>query len=593
MAADNPLGLSVPETTYAPDNTFFLDLKKIQTWLSSLPMANIGETSRQVFKTLVELNRLEVPNLNRIKAVELFRQPITYISKNLKKHYYDQPFPLSARNQKVSVLCREFHSELANSYKHIITNIVSEGREEVDQRLLIIAAHQALYYLHSTLRHSALVYNPYPKNVWREIHRLYSYVAENKIEAIKVKENVDKDKEGISSTITDLYKRSLLLAMIPPYKLRQREIDQLFQQLPKYASHLRLVNPQQQETKDTLFVVLNDSDEPPLHSSLNTASLTEVSRVIDTAPLVEVLEKEIKDMAQEKDGKAMSGPISRSTLEKMISSLGTAPQRKFVRTRLNFELDIAVSLTAIHALILEHTQNGTESENGPEVQEEITLTITPLDQPFEDTGFVTDDTEDAWSGETTFPSPWTQASEEKTYETFHCRTFNESAGGYCIDLSGRDAPKIRVGELVGIQSTSDKSQFSIGVVRWMKNLPIVGLEFGIEVISLDAFPASVNHTNKTGSLAAKQDALLLPQQKASKQPNSIIVPALPYNVDDTLALEDAEGKRTIQLTKLVEITGSFARFQFTHQDTIETERPKTEEKKKEEDTDFDKIWEIL
>jgi hypothetical protein len=127
----------------------------------------------------------------------------------------------------------------------------------------------------------------------------------------------------------------------------------------------------------------------------------------------------------------------------------------------------------------------------------------------------------------------------------------------------------------------------------MKNLPIVGLEFGIEVISLDAFPASVNHTNKTGSIAAKQDALLLPQQKASKQPNSIVVPALPYHVDDTLVLEDAEGKRTIQLTKLVEVTGSFARFQFIHQDTVDGKKPQNEQKKKEEDMDFDKIWEIL
>jgi hypothetical protein len=590
MASDNPLGLSVPETTYAPDNTFFLDLKKIQTWLSSLPMANIGETSRQVFKTLVELNRLEVPNLNRIKAVELFRQPIGYISRNLKKHYYDQPFPLSARNQKVSVLCREFHSELANSYKHIITNIINEGREESDQRLLIIAIHQALYYLHSTLRHSALVYNTYPKNVWKEIHLLYSYASKNNIDGIKVKENTDK-KEA-TSTITDLYKRSLLLAMTPPHKLRQREIDHLFEKLPEYASHLQLAGPQEQGAKDTMFVVPVDSDEPPLHTSLHTAPLTEVSRVVYTASLVKHLQAELKSMSKAgEDSDSIFAQLSKPLLEKLILSLGTAPQRKFVRTKLNFELDIAVGLTPIHALILEHTKSNEEDPEGPEVREEITLTITPLDQPFEDTGFVTDDAEDVWSGETTFPTPWTQAGEDKTYETFHCRTFNESAGGYCIDLSGRDAPKIRVGELVGIQSAGDKSQFSIGVVRWMKNLPIVGLEFGIEVVSLDAFPASVNNTKKAGGLGSTQDALLLPEQKVSKQPSSIVVPALPYSVGDTLQLDSADEKRTIRLIKLIETTGSFARFEFTQQDSPKREKPASEEK--EEETDFDKIWDIL
>jgi hypothetical protein len=125
----------------------------------------------------------------------------------------------------------------------------------------------------------------------------------------------------------------------------------------------------------------------------------------------------------------------------------------------------------------------------------------------------------------------------------------------------------------------------------MKNLPIVGLEFGIEVISLDAFPASVSHTRETGSLASKQDALLLPEQKVSNQPSSIIVPALPYCVDDTLQLDNADGKKTIRLIKLIETTGSFARFQFVQQDSAKKEKPASEEK--EEETDFDKIWELL
>jgi hypothetical protein len=590
MASKIPLGLSVPETTNAPDNTFFLDLKKIQSWISALPMANIGETSRQVFKTIVELNRLEIPNLNRIKAVEMFRQPITYISSNLKKHYFDQPFPLSARNQKVAVLCREFHSELANSYKHIITNIINEDQEEAEQRLLIIAIHQALYYLYLTLHYSAIVYNPYPRNAWREIHQLYSYAARKQIAGVPVKESGEAD--GVTSTIADLYKRSLLLAMVPPYKLRQREIEYLFHRIPELTSYLQLARPTDQGNKGMQFIVPTDSDEPPMHSSLNTAPLTELSRVVDTGNLVRHLQNELNDIVSIEESSSTIEQVSRPVLEKMILAFGTTPQRKFVRTSLNFELDIAVGLPAIHTLMMEHLA-GQEEEEGPEFKEEITLTITPLDQAFEDTGFISDDTEDIWmGGETTATSPWTLGAEEKQYETFHCRTFNESAGGYCIDLSGRDAPRIRIGELVGIQSASNKALFSIGVTRWMKNLPIAGLEFGIEVIALHASPATVSHTNKTGSVASNQNALILPEQKVSNQPISIVVPSLPYRSNDILLLEGAEGKKHIKLTKMLETTGSFTRFEFVYQELSRTEKEETT-KAVEEDKDFDKIWDIL
>ena len=85
--------LDTPERTPPPPDSFLRDPKEVERWISGLPMANIGETSRQIFKTLVELNRVEIPSLPRIKTTELFRVPIGYITRNLKKYYYDNAFP--------------------------------------------------------------------------------------------------------------------------------------------------------------------------------------------------------------------------------------------------------------------------------------------------------------------------------------------------------------------------------------------------------------------------------------------------------------------------------------------------------------------
>ena len=38
-------------------------------------MANLGETSRMVFKAMVEINRLQLPVQDRFKSLEALREP--------------------------------------------------------------------------------------------------------------------------------------------------------------------------------------------------------------------------------------------------------------------------------------------------------------------------------------------------------------------------------------------------------------------------------------------------------------------------------------------------------------------------------------
>lgn len=112
MEIQNTLALHIPEQSSAPVDTFLARPKEVEEWVKHLPMANVGETSRQVFKTLVEYNRLETSSQLRIKVTELFRKPVSYISNNLRKYYFDVSFPLSAKHKKIAVLNRELYSEL-------------------------------------------------------------------------------------------------------------------------------------------------------------------------------------------------------------------------------------------------------------------------------------------------------------------------------------------------------------------------------------------------------------------------------------------------------------------------------------------------
>jgi hypothetical protein len=551
-----------------------LDPKELQEWISALPMANIGETSKQIFKALVEFNRLSTTDLDRAATIDLFRQPVDYITSNLKKYYIDLPFPLSAKNQKIAVLCRELQVELANGFKIIIKDMLAGKQKSLDKKLLVIAIHQAILYLTRVLYYSAVVYNAPPHNIWREVYQLFRYADQYHLTNIKVKEA--SGDGGKTSTIEDVYKRAILLGMASPYSLRQREIEYLYEKVALWAPYLELETVGSHKETETIFVVEPSTDRPPCHAYLHPGTAERRYQTINTDRLVSQLHKELKILV---DSKKKGAPdptneqLYKPLLRKLIQSLGSTPNRQFTRTTLNFELDTAIGLSSIYTLMTEHakkpkpetTSNAKKSRPlvYPRIGEEVKLSIAPLDQPIEYDLTDTEGTGNIWLQDRAKPVE-TAESEDKNKNIFSCKTFNESAGGYCLTWTGDKVPHIRVGELIGIQSSNNPTKFSIGVTRWMKSMPTIGLQIGIEMIALQTKTATVRHLRSEVGMNQNTDALILPEQTVSEQPKSLIVHALPYRVNDAIWIEREKGKKRARLTRLLESTGAFSRFQYTY-----------------------------
>ncbi|MCW8951010.1 MAG: hypothetical protein OQL17_13580, partial [Sedimenticola sp.] len=170
------------------------------------------------------------------------------------------------------------------------------------------------------------------------------------------------------------------------------------------------------------------------------------------------------------------------------------------------------------------------------------------------------------------------------------KTINESAGGYCINWQGFNAPKIKIGEVIGIQSASNKNQFGIGISRWMKNIPGQGLQLGMQMISPNASAVDVDQLNSDNPSAIPQKGLLLPELKSSEKPASLILPTLPFKVEDAIMIRSGNTRQKGKLTRLLETTGAFAHFQFTYLHP----QPGDETKQREtNDEDFENIWSEL
>jgi hypothetical protein len=584
MKMISPLKLILPERAPAPEGSIFLDVGEIESWISHLPLANTGETSKQTFKTLVELNRLEIPNVTRVKIANLLRPVVRHVASSLSKYYIDVPVPLSAKNHKVVVLCRELHMELANSYKIIIERTTTGQEKKFDHKILIVALHQALHHLFKVLYYSVIAYIPYPGNTWQEIHQLYLFSEQNSVADIQI--NRGGNNSDSTCSIKDIYLNAMLLSLASPYGLRQKELEELFDNIDKWTKHILIKPFEPEDAIEGQFFVATDKDNPPIHIALREEEPGDFCYTINTASLVKHLQAELKKVYTNNEGgnifnKEMQ--ITAPLLRKLIKSLTFEPKRGFNRTNLNFKLDAVVGISDIHNQITTNRTKPVESEadliaeieRNEEFKEssfldsyfsanDTSIQIVPLDHPVDE----------VISQQQQFDSPieddgapaWAKQKKDEKKDIFSCKTQNESAGGYCINWNGDDAPKIIVGEVIGIQSASDHSQFSVGIVRWLRHMPEVGLQLGFEIISPITDAVTIHTAANSRHPSTTHKCILLPKNVSANRPESLILPIINIQVGDEIEIEQSGAKRPAKLARLLESTGTFSQYELSYLD---------------------------
>lgn len=610
MTTRNRIGLRTPDQSPPNGRDIYLTEKEISEWVDSLPVANIGETSRQIFKTLREHNRTLIPYRKRFTCTEHLRGPIEYIGTNLQKHFFNVGFPLSEKANRVAVLNRELHGSLATAYKCVIVDMIIANQGKTDQKLLSTAIHRAIYHLSKVMLLSVLVYEPYPTRTWLELHVLHRLACKFHLEAHSVED--EQESKEFQTSIEESYRRTALFCLSSPYKIRQLENVKIFNALLSWARHARLY-AQDEAPAEASVVLKQDADMPPSHGSLCPGVDSSHIVKMDVSKLIEKLREQFDDATPQITLPGVE-TLDKNLLRQLIQLWSSEQKRTFVRTKLNFELRVAVGLGRIYQLIIEGRKKQAEEpeevkhEDAPWLDNKFAerrlfdisakFTLEPLEsdnnsgtrrRDFEEFGpNSTDKTRNAPDTSISIWQNSNQASQPQSI--FRFKTLNESAGGYCLDWRGPQIPKILVGEIIGIQSSLVSNQFGIGLVRWMKNSPQETLQVGIQMIAPNALAIVARHEQQDQLIS--QECLLLPEVGTSGQPSSFISPSFPFHVGDTLTMDTGDTPREIKLTRLLESSGSISQFQFIYTDDLAQQPNKTADGSNE-DEDFENLWSTL
>lgn len=546
---------------------------QLERWISQLPALNVGETARQLFSALIDMNQLDISSQQRFKALELLRPSVRNVLETLERHYVGQALPLQDKARKVVELSQALANQLATGYRICV---VDEGDKSVflkDKKLLATAIHRALGHLGDVLLKAYQVYAPYPLAIWRHIHQLYAEAESRSLLHITIKGESD---EAVADTISGAYKQILLLALACPYRLRQGEVTAIHGALKQWSGLVSLEEFVEPKSPDQIFITSLDSDDPPTYLVLRHHDYHRKNcRLLDTANLSEAVRGELTALHKKEH---RTSALQESTLRRLMLSWGVMPKRKYHRATYEASAVVAMGLSATHYFI-----SGDDVFN-PDTPQDVPLSDRAQFEAKE-TADRRQDVPDVWDLRSTrrwqtdefsvrmvdlvddtlpeVKQPSEPPPVQSDYATHVWKMVNVSAGGYCLLWDSKDSTEAQVGELIGIREASDPDSFhlALGVVRWMKCTPAKGVELGVQMLSPGAVAIATQVVKQDRDLGYTR-SLLLPEIGQLNQPATLLTPTLPYQMGDIVNVNSHGKVARVRLTRMIENTGLFAQFQF-------------------------------
>jgi hypothetical protein len=547
--------------------------KALQEWREGLPLANLQETTRQVFTLLRDANRQQLPEKGRLLLLEALGPQIDYISGALSKGAQGHAHPLPDKVTKLVQLNQELLAEAAIAYKIIAKGLL--GKRFMfgggGQRQLVTALQAVLHYFGRIVLESYRTYVPFPEGLWGEIHATYALAELRKLEQQKSEDF----SEGWRMTIGDSYKRLMLVALASPYNFERGTIDLLYERLSEWSSACQLQSLDDAHSDEVHIVIRLDGSAPPSFKVLEGDDTTEPTRVrvLDAAALTAILEDDIE---RQKDGppkpKREDGmPHLPTTTLQMLRESWTGPTtRAETRYHGEVQVQVAIGLNAAcfflmhgHGSANEMVAPGPHLETPDDVQE-LSLEIAERSINMAD-GELVSTTEQKRDKIADMLLPqaaaaaWTEYRRTETPCSHACRTIDFSASGCQLVCAKESELTISVGDLlcIGFDDT-ESGRWKIGTARWIRQSSGQETQVGVRIMANEGRGVQAGVCDESGYVGDLSDCILLP----GKEGVTLLTPRMPFATGKMVFMSDGEEEHFIRLGENAETSSRFARFEF-------------------------------
>nr|WP_298142472.1 molecular chaperone [uncultured Pseudomonas sp.] len=572
----------------------------LKLWIGKLPKANIGETARQLYQALIELNQLLTPSDIRLQMLELLRPEVYFVCQQLERHFLNQAIVLDERPRKVANLCQALQNHLAVGYKLIVVHLAPQQNLDRNQ-LLATALQRAVYSLCGPLVRATQLYCPVPEGLWLELHQLYQIALERDLQRRVIRDPQARHVDDLS--IEQSYLAALMLGCARCNQMRQAAIARLAEALEPWSAQVRL---QAGNAPSSLFAVALTVDGPPRYISLLQGGELPGSLGIDPTPLVDALKAYLQLPAEQRSQSSLLVPEGLSTdmLQHLCAAWGDISERSFQRNQGQGSLNLCIGMSALHFFLANKrpfnevlkrpNELGAAVFEAPSGTPDIWAKAFDAPKtrdwahhlPMENIEYQRSGADNVDSG----------AAPAEGYPTFTLPIVNHSPGGYCMSWPKEVPSQLQAGEIIGLQDSPEHA-WSVAVVRWIRQVRGGGTQMGIELVAPHAEPCGLQLVRKTESNSQYLRALLVPGISAISRPATLITPRLPFQEGNKVLVNRNGNERPALLSRRQTSTGSFNQFEYREleQPPDDHGKPVTAQKSRGPDgeEDFDSLWKSL
>ncbi len=522
------------------------DSRSCRQWLEGLPLTNVSAAHAEILVQVELVNHYSMNGIERLKVMEILREPILYLQAEMAKKYAGKPLPFDNAELSLWRKVLSLWQGLTRGYQLCLES-QQAGEPELASYLAFIC-HRLVHSIGLQMLEHHYAYQPVPEKLWRELHQAYA-LAEAKGAARQAVKDGLNPMMDLSSTEA-AYVAVLLIALADPYHLTARQLGQAYRWLGKWAARVPVVRerpePLHAELKPAVVTV--DLAGSQGASMLQDAGLPETGRYLDTNQLAITLLKRIRHLrkggapAELDVGEDCTQPACEAFLSMLYQQwCEPLPIRGYDRRANAAKAQVTFTIPAIHFYA-----NGERALKQPGETNDISWREMQDMQLF---GHVSNHTAKV------------QAS-QRGYALESWQIVDESALGFRLAADGLHAARIHQSQLVAVRAPDARS-FALGEVRWLRYRPDGTLQMGVHTFPGIPIAVGVRPPVLISSLPSKyQPAFLLPEIPALRTPASLVLPTGWYNQGRPLEVL-FEDKLTVKLTGLLEKGADFERVAFS------------------------------
>ncbi|MBB5018341.1 hypothetical protein HNQ59_001629 [Chitinivorax tropicus] len=528
------INLPTISTSMTPD---FVDSKTCRQWLALLPMINVPQAHFELLEALVKFNRAEIPALDRLKALEMLREPASYLNDANAKRYIGRSLPMTSGERDIWQANVQLWRVMANGYKHCLKAAV-DGDETVTE-YTALSNQRSLRYLGLALREYAMACQEIPQELWEDLHGMYR-VAERGHSLRAVKDSMNNQAQA--SSCTAVYVQALLLDVAKPSGSSAKHLLWIEKLLDRWSSYVTVHNEPPASTPTKIMVDTGGSGILYQEKELKGAA-----RYLDTSQLAKSLSKRIKLLRMGETptqlglGDEFPGEVCEPLLLTCFQQwCKGGEERNYQRRPIKGSVEMALTMPAIHYFI-----SGVPFDQPAKPHEIKGQSI----EAFQIFGHSVESAVKTVATGVGFPAErW--------------EVFDQSAMGYGLSKTAGTGERVQQNQLVGIR-TEDGGDMLVGMFRWLIQTLDGRLLVGIRMMPGIPKAVSVRATGLSPSGANMfVQALLLPGLAALRSEMSLLLPPGWFRQSRILEMNQDDKLRRVKLLSLLDRGSDFERISF-------------------------------